>query len=273
MELYFVDGSNPPDHILAKFLTKCEETSGAIAVHCKAGLGRTGTVIGCYIMKHFRFTAEEIIGWMRIVRPGSIIGPQQHYMRDVQSRMWREGEQYRARFVSSGGVPPYLGSSLSSGGGGKDDSKAAALTPQVTRGIAALSVSGSGGSPNASKSPPTSLSKTAGLNIVGSGSSRLQLALTESTEKQTQGDLLRIRRQQQLSSPLGDHKISSAGSTPIQSSHKQPLSPTQSVDDSEQHNSSTLSGGSNPTTAKALADSITPHKSLSSSFGSFLNWK
>lgn len=209
--------------------------------------------------------------------------------------MWREGEQYRARFVSSGGVPPYLGSSLSSGGGGvggavipapprdkerdkerdreKDDSKAAALTPQVTRGIAALSVSGSGGSPNASKSPPTSLSKTAGLNIVGSGSSRLQLALTESTEKQTQGDLLRIRRQQQLSSPLGDHKISSAGSTPIQSSHKQPLSPTQSVDDSEQHNSSTLSGGSNPTTAKALADSITPHKSLSSSFGSFLNWK
>ena len=209
--------------------------------------------------------------------------------------MWREGEQYRARFVSSGGVPPYLGSSLSSGGGGvggavipapprdkerdkerdreKDDSKAAALTPQVTRGIAALSVSGSGGSPNASKSPPTSLSKTAGLNIVGSGSSRLQLALTESTEKQTQGDLLRIRRQQQLSSPLGDHKISSAGSTPIQSSHKQPLSPTQSVDDSEQHNSSTLSGGSNPTTAKAMADSITPHKSLSSSFGSFLNWK
>lgn len=209
--------------------------------------------------------------------------------------MWREGEQYRARFVSSGGVPPYLGSSLSSGGGGvggavipapprdkerdkerdreKDDSKAAALTPHVTRGIAALSVSGSGGSPNASKSPPTSLSKTAGLNIVGSGSSRLQLALTESTEKQTQGDLLRIRRQQQLSSPLGDHKISSAGSTPIQSSHKQPLSPTQSVDDSEQHNSSTLSGGSNPTTAKALADSITPHKSLSSSFGSFLNWK
>ena len=33
---------------------------GAIAVHCKAGLGRTGCLIGCYIMKHYKFTAEEV---------------------------------------------------------------------------------------------------------------------------------------------------------------------------------------------------------------------
>lgn len=72
-----IDGSNPPDPILHKFISRCEEIDGAIAVHCKAGLGRTGTCIGCYMMKHFRITAEEIIGWLRIVRPGSIIGPQQ----------------------------------------------------------------------------------------------------------------------------------------------------------------------------------------------------
>lgn len=51
-----------------------------MAVHCKAGLGRTGTLIGCYAMKHFRFPAAAFIGWIRIARPGSILGPQQIYM-------------------------------------------------------------------------------------------------------------------------------------------------------------------------------------------------
>ena len=45
-----------------------------------AGLGRTGTLIGCYLMKHYKLTAAEAIAWVRIARPGSIIGPQQHYM-------------------------------------------------------------------------------------------------------------------------------------------------------------------------------------------------
>lgn len=30
-----------------------------------AGLGRTGTLIACYIMKHYRFTAAEAIAWLR----------------------------------------------------------------------------------------------------------------------------------------------------------------------------------------------------------------
>lgn len=28
----------------------------------------------------------KVIGWLRIVRPGSIIGPQQQYMQDMQVR-------------------------------------------------------------------------------------------------------------------------------------------------------------------------------------------
>ena len=85
-ELYFIDGSTPSDvsiafphsaqQILHDFLRISEQEKGALAVHCKAGLGRTGTLIGCYAMKHFKFPAAAFIGWIRIARPGSILGPQ-----------------------------------------------------------------------------------------------------------------------------------------------------------------------------------------------------
>ena len=39
-----------------------------------------GTLAGCYLIKKFGFTADEAIGWIRICRPGSIIGPQQGYL-------------------------------------------------------------------------------------------------------------------------------------------------------------------------------------------------
>jgi len=48
--------------------------------HDTAGLGRTGTLIACFIMKHYKFTAAEAIAWIRICRPGSIIGPQQEFL-------------------------------------------------------------------------------------------------------------------------------------------------------------------------------------------------
>lgn len=59
-DLYFPDGTCPPDGILAEFLSIAESERGALAIHCKAGLGRTGTLIGCYLMKHYGFTAPEV---------------------------------------------------------------------------------------------------------------------------------------------------------------------------------------------------------------------
>jgi protein-tyrosine phosphatase len=94
-DLFFIDGSTPPDSIVRSFLEICEKTPGAVAVHCKAGLGRTGSLIGCYMMKHWRWTAMETIAWLRICRPGSIIGHQQEWLEEKQAEMWAQGDQNR----------------------------------------------------------------------------------------------------------------------------------------------------------------------------------
>lgn len=94
-DMYFPDGSCPTDAILRRFLDTVEKEPGVVCVHCKAGLGRTGVLLGSYIMKHYKFTASEVIGYLRICRPGSVIGPQQHYLRDVEAMMWRAGESFR----------------------------------------------------------------------------------------------------------------------------------------------------------------------------------
>lgn len=31
-------------------------------------------------MKHYRMTASEVIAYLRIVRPGSVVGPQQNFL-------------------------------------------------------------------------------------------------------------------------------------------------------------------------------------------------
>lgn len=47
-----------------------------MAVHCRAGLGRTGTLIGLYIMHKFGFEAKPLIAWMRMCRTGMVVGEQ-----------------------------------------------------------------------------------------------------------------------------------------------------------------------------------------------------
>lgn len=69
-----------------------ESEKGAIAIHCKAGLGRTGSLIACYAMKHYHFNAPDFIGWIRIARPGSILGPQQHFLIEVDKIMKEKGK-------------------------------------------------------------------------------------------------------------------------------------------------------------------------------------
>jgi hypothetical protein len=48
-------------------------------------------------MKHYKFTAAEAIAWIRICRPGSIIGPQQNYLEEKQPILWAMGDLERAK--------------------------------------------------------------------------------------------------------------------------------------------------------------------------------
>ena len=82
---------------MERFLEATEKEKGAVAVHCKAGLGRTGSLIALYCMKHFGFPPAAFIGFIRIARPGSILGPQQQYLLQMDDAMMKIGGEIKRR--------------------------------------------------------------------------------------------------------------------------------------------------------------------------------
>lgn len=84
LDMIFDDGTCPPLVLVKKFIHIAHDMINnkrkGIAVHCKAGLGRTGCLIGAYLIYRHGFTANEIIAFMRFMRPGMVVGPQQHWL-------------------------------------------------------------------------------------------------------------------------------------------------------------------------------------------------
>ena len=86
-DLFFEDGSCPPLEIVKEFLARVGRAKGAVAVHCKAGLGRSATMIGLAVMKEYRVSAKQYIAWARLARPGSVIGAQQQFLVQMEPIM------------------------------------------------------------------------------------------------------------------------------------------------------------------------------------------
>ena len=154
-EMEFTDCTSPDLPIVEQFFEACSGSQGVIAVHCLAGLGRTGTLIALYIMGEYGWSARETIGWLRIVRPGSVIGAQQHFLVTVEGGMSHnlavEAVQHpardEARRVLTQHTPPPPGNHktappASSGASAKERKMAALRAAQVTKGLARRASSG-----------------------------------------------------------------------------------------------------------------------------------
>ncbi|CAE8589505.1 unnamed protein product [Polarella glacialis] len=88
-EFGFNDGDVPSKQLARNFVTACrkavEESGKGVAVHCIAGLGRTGVMVGAYAVTRYSINGKAFHGWCRLCRPGSVqTGRQEVFLRHLK---------------------------------------------------------------------------------------------------------------------------------------------------------------------------------------------
>ena len=125
MEMFMHDGTNPTPQNVRDFIELVDRMSSkklAIAIHCRAGLGRTGTMIAAYLLFQYardvktdrnhsidcpclKLKSDEIaravVGYLRIMRPGSVLSGQPEFLESIAKIIMKAGTANNTSIIDS----------------------------------------------------------------------------------------------------------------------------------------------------------------------------
>lgn len=101
VHLPVVDFTPPSQEALDRVVElarRTKQTDGAVAVHCAAGMGRTGTALAAVMVGLTGLSADDAVRFVRKARPGSIETPEQERaVHDYATRFSGGREEARNR--------------------------------------------------------------------------------------------------------------------------------------------------------------------------------
>lgn len=94
-----VDNNARSSHeaMVTRFLDACDAAADTIVVHASSVHSmRAAICISCFLMKHFRFTARQAIGWIEFCGSQAIMSfAQKLLLERMQTQLWAQGDAYR----------------------------------------------------------------------------------------------------------------------------------------------------------------------------------